>query len=118
MLHIFSRATFARAGGTESMTDCSQCQALCCVVLAFDRSELFAFDKPAGVPCPNLDRKNRCRIHATLREEGFAGCARYDCQGAGPGACQMAAASWRDDADSLGRLYDAFCLIRKGSVAP
>lgn len=118
MLHISSGATFALAGGKGSMTDCSRCQALCCVVLAFDRSELFAFDKPAGVPCPNLDRKNRCRIHASLPEEGFAGCAHYDCHGAGPDACQAVVASWRDDAGALDRLYDAFFLIRKGSVTP
>lgn len=63
-------------------TDCSRCAALCCLALAFDRSPAFAFDKPAGVPCPELDG-HRCRIHAERTERGFAGCVGYDCGGAG-----------------------------------
>jgi hypothetical protein len=89
-------------------SDCTACQALCCVVLAFDRSELFAFDKPAGVPCPQLSKKNRCRIHDELEEHGMAGCARYDCDGAGPRACAATGASWREGDEAMRRLYDAF----------
>ena len=62
--------------------DCDRCAALCCVALAFDRSDLFAFDKPAGEPCRHL-RGHACRIHDRLADEGFGGCVRYDCLGAG-----------------------------------
>ena len=63
--------------------DCSQCAALCCVVLAFDRSSQFAENKLAGAPCRHLDDADRCRIHATRTERGYPGCLSFDCQGAG-----------------------------------
>ena len=63
--------------------DCGQCAALCCAYHAFDSSDQFAIDKPAGVPCPNLTGQGRCKIHASLAEHGFPGCANYDCLGAG-----------------------------------
>ncbi|MBV1867112.1 MAG: hypothetical protein KUG69_04285 [Marinosulfonomonas sp.] len=69
--------------GVSLKADCSQCQALCCVALAFDRSDMFAIDKPAGVACPNLTPDYGCKIHAKLGELGFSGCQRYDCLGAG-----------------------------------
>jgi hypothetical protein len=69
--------------------DCSRCAALCCVALAFDRSALFAFDKPAGVPCPHLGPDLRCGIHACRAQEGFAGCVAYDCSGAGQRATAL-----------------------------
>lgn len=62
--------------------DCGRCFAICCVSPAFSRSSEFAIDKPAGVPCPHL-AEHRCTIHTRLRDEGFAGCAAYDCFGAG-----------------------------------
>lgn len=93
---------------TRTPTDCSSCEALCCVLLAFDRSDLFAFDKPAGVPCPHLNRRNHCRIHDERAELGFGGCVTYDCDGAGPRACSAASESWRDGEDAMRRLYDAF----------
>lgn len=63
--------------------DCARCSALCCLALAFDASELFALDKPAGEACPHLDGCGRCAIHATRAERGFSGCVAYDCLGAG-----------------------------------
>jgi hypothetical protein len=50
--------------------------------MSFDASEAFAFSKPAGVPCRNL-KATRCAVHAQLRERGLAGCAAFDCYGAG-----------------------------------
>ena len=46
------------------VADCSQCFALCCVVPAFTASADFAITKPAGRPCLNLARDDRCTIHA------------------------------------------------------
>jgi hypothetical protein len=63
--------------------DCARCDALCCVLLAFDASDAFAFSKPACAPCRNLADDNRCRVHSTLAEQGFSGCVAFDCQGAG-----------------------------------
>jgi hypothetical protein len=63
--------------------DCERCAALCCVGLAFARSSDFAIDKPAGQPCPNLRPDHRCGVHDRLRHAGFAGCAAFDCLGAG-----------------------------------
>jgi hypothetical protein len=89
------------------MTDCSQCQALCCVVLAFDRDADFAIDKPAGIPCPHL-KNDRCRIHDRRAERGFAGCVRYDCGGAGSRACAKVDGHWSDSPATMSELYDVF----------
>jgi hypothetical protein len=67
----------------ELHADCANCLGLCCVIPAFVASADFAITKPAGVACPNLGDDFRCGIHAQLRERGFAGCAVYDCFGAG-----------------------------------
>lgn len=71
--------------------DCGRCAALCCVAPAFRASADFAIDKAAGVACPNLRGDRRCGIHAHLRERGFAGCAAYDCFGAGQRVTAIAA---------------------------
>lgn len=90
--------------------DCSRCAALCCVALAFDRSEDFAFDKPAGVPCPNLDG-NVCKIHDHLEEAGCRGCAHYECFGAGQRVTAMAPD--HRDLDAFRRMRDVheLCVI-------
>lgn len=94
--------------------DCAQCAALCCVALAFDRSPLFAFDKPAGEPCANLGARGRCAIHAERAAKGFAGCEAYDCLGAGQAVTQdlFGGASWRDDPALLGPMMRAFAVMR------
>ena len=86
---------------TELRADCTQCFALCCMVPAFAASADFALDKPAGHPCPHLHPDSRCGIHAELRPRGFAGCAAYDCFGAGQRVSQVTVGrDWR-----AGRLY-------------
>jgi hypothetical protein len=77
--------------------NCTACAALCCMALAMDKSEAFAIDKPAGLPCPNLDA-HRCKIHKTLEWEGFPGCRAYDCLGAGQRVTQelFGGQSWRE----------------------
>lgn len=68
----------------DLVADCASCAAICCTATAFDACEDFAFDKPAGVACGYLQRDNRCAIHDELAVRGCAGCAVYDCYGAGP----------------------------------
>jgi len=95
--------------------DCARCAALCCVCLAFDESELFAFDKAAGVACPNLNVSHQCAIHAQLEPRGFAGCVRFDCLGAGQRVTQevFQGRSWRDDAALIQPMADAFRAMRR-----
>jgi len=88
--------------------DCSRCVGLCCVALAFDRSAFFAFDKPAGEPCRNLDADHACTIHARLGAEGFRGCMQFDCLGAG----QRATALFPDPGHTS-ELFDAFARMRR-----
>ncbi len=88
--------------------DCSRCAALCCMALAFDAGEDFAIDKPAGLPCPNLER-HLCSIYEDLDEEGFSGCARYSCTGAGQRVTQevFAGQSWQDSPELAGPMSEA-----------
>jgi hypothetical protein len=95
--------------------DCSRCVGLCCVALAFARSADFAFDKPAGDPCVNLDGDDRCRIHPHLRERGFKGCTVFDCFGAGQKVTQhtFGGASWRGDDATRQSMFTVFPLMRQ-----
>ena len=95
--------------------DCGSCDALCCVVLAFDAGDAFAFDKPACTPCHNLTAGNRCRIHADLADQGFAGCVRFNCHGAGQKVTQdlFKGRSWRDNPSLLPAIDEAFRLQRR-----
>ena len=70
-------------------SDCANCAGLCCVGLSFQKGDDFAIDKTSGTPCPNLDNAHRCKIHTTLREDGFEGCIKFDCAGAGQRVTQM-----------------------------
>jgi hypothetical protein len=94
--------------------DCTRCNGLCCVYLAFDRSELFAFDKAAGTPCRHLSDDCRCAIHADLARRGFAGCSRYDCLGAGQRVVQelFGGRSWREGAAVAAAMFSAFRTMR------
>ncbi len=89
--------------------DCARCAALCCVTLAFDRSDLFALDKAAGEPCPHLTGSDRCVIHAEREQRGFAGCAAYDCLGAGQRATGLfGGRSWQREPDLAVPMFEAF----------
>ena len=94
--------------------DCRNCDALCCVLLAFDRSRAFAFDKPAFEPCRNL-AQNRCTIHADLAAKGFPGCTAFNCHGAGQRITQTVfkGRSWRDDPGLMPALDQAFRIQRR-----
>ena len=94
--------------------DCARCAALCCVALAFDRSPLFGFDKPAGQPCRRLTPGGRCSIHAERQARGFGGCVAYDCLGAGQQVTQalFGGRSWRDDPGLLEPMMRAFASVK------
>lgn len=102
------------APSSDLQGDCARCQGLCCVSLAFDRSEWFAFDKPAGEPCRHLLASTRCRQHARLEAAGQGGCASYDCYGAGQRVTQelLPGVSWRHAADEGRALFGAFLRLR------
>lgn len=70
-------------------SDCAKCAGLCCLGLSFQKGDDFAIDKASGEPCPNLDRDHRCKIHATLKDDGFEGCIKFDCAGAGQRVTEM-----------------------------
>jgi hypothetical protein len=95
--------------------DCTRCAALCCVVPAFARSSDFAIDKPAGLPCPNLQPDHRCGIHLELRERGFAGCTVFDCFGAGQHVTQvlLGGHDWRTSTDAGDTAAGVFPVVRR-----
>lgn len=92
------------------LDDCSRCAALCCVALAFDKSNLFAFDKPAGVPCCHINQNGGCGIHAMRKQSGFEGCTGYSCHGAGQRVVQECfdGRDWRSEPNLLARMMRAF----------
>jgi hypothetical protein len=93
---------------SHRVADCDHCAALCCIWLGFDASPAFAFSKPAGEPCSNL-RGERCAIHARKVELGFAGCAAFDCLGAG----QRATAALARGAYTARERYETFTILRE-----
>lgn len=96
------------------VADCDSCFALCCVLLPFAASSGFGIDKPGGTPCPNLAGDDRCRIHATLREDGWSGCSTFDCFGAGQQVSQVTyrGVSWREH-DDLGEMAAVLSVMRQ-----
>ncbi len=99
----------------ELEPDCKSCAAYCCVALAFDHSDMFAYDKPAAEPCRNLNQSHRCKIHQSLDQKGFAGCVRYNCFGAGQRVTQELynGRSWRDHPPDAKEMFDHFHLMQK-----
>jgi len=95
--------------------DCSQCAALCCVLLPFDKSQAFAFDKAGGEPCKHLDACNACSIHEQLSDRGFMGCIAFDCHGAGQRVVQdiFTGQTWRDNPALMTRMGRAFYSMRR-----
>jgi hypothetical protein len=99
----------------ELRADCARCQALCCVSLPFDRGDWFAFDKPANQPCPELHPRLTCGIHEQLRLRGQAGCAEYDCCGAGQRITQelFPGVSWQRQPEARPQLFEAFRRLKR-----
>lgn len=94
--------------------DCSQCFALCCVLLPMQKGESFPVTKPGGRRCHNLEADDRCGIHADLTEQGWSGCVAFDCFGAGQQVSQVtyAGVSWREH-DNLGEMAAVLSVMRQ-----
>lgn len=99
----------------ELVADCANCVGLCCVALAFERSDDFAFSKDADTACRNLEVDYRCRIHPILRSEGMKGCTVFDCHGAGQKVTQtvFGGASWRDSPGTADAMFAVFRIVRQ-----
>jgi hypothetical protein len=95
--------------------DCARCQALCCVSLPFDEGESFGFDKPANAVCRHLGQDFCCRIHRELSARGQAGCAVYDCFGAGQRITQelFAGVSWQREPALRAAMFEAFRRLKR-----
>ncbi len=95
--------------------DCSRCAALCCVAPAFAVSADFAIDKPAGRPCPKLRPDFGCNIHDGQREQGFPGCAVFDCFGAGQQVVQatFGGRNWRQAPELASSMFAIFPIMRQ-----
>jgi uncharacterized protein YjbI with pentapeptide repeats len=111
------RSTPSASGGHRSKlrADCARCAGLCCVAPAFSASADFAIDKRAGQPCPNLRPDFRCSIHDRLRPQGFAGCASYDCFGAGQQVAQVTfgGRDWRRTPEIAPQMFLVFEVMRQ-----
>ncbi|WP_374457099.1 pentapeptide repeat-containing protein [Nocardioides sp.] len=97
----------------ELSSDCSRCFGLCCVLLPFSAAAGFGIDKPGGTPCLNLADDDACRIHATLREDGWPGCTVFECFGAGQHVSQVTyrGVSWREH-DNLPEMAAVLSVMR------
>lgn len=84
----------------EFRPNCEKCHGLCCVALAFQWPH---YEKPAGVPCKNLDENFKCTKWDVLEKEGFRNCRRYSCHGAGQAVAQFSdengLPNWRESAE-------------------
>ena len=96
------------------VSDCASCAGLCCVAPGFDAGDDFAFDKRALAPCRHLGTDNLCRIHETLEDQGFSGCSRFDCKGAGPYVMThiFPRKRWRKDRVILEEIAEAYRRMR------
>jgi hypothetical protein len=113
---VYVRKLTSRIDMDDAMlrADCGRCSAFCCVALAFDRSEQFAYDKACDEACRHLTRSFECRIHTALSQKGFGGCASYDCFGAGQRVHDFyGGRSWRDNPDDAKEMFEMFRLLRK-----
>jgi len=95
--------------------DCSSCFGLCCVALYFSTLDGFPTDKKVGVPCPNLQIDNKCRVHSELSELGYKGCLAFDCFGAGQKISQLTykGLDWRVDLETANEMFDVFLVMRQ-----
>lgn len=98
----------------ETRADCARCAALCCIAYPSDDMPGFSAKKEAGEPCPKLGRDGLCTIYARRTEEGFAGCIRYECFGAGQHVVQTLfdGRDWRDDPALRAPMVEAFLAMR------
>ena len=100
---------------TELHADCARCAGLCCVAPGFTASADFAITKRPGEPCPHLRGDFGCEIHERLRPDGFAGCATFDCFGAGQQVTQVTfgGRDWRRQPDQAAAMFASFAVMRQ-----
>lgn len=105
----------AREIRSSLKADCTQCFGLCCTALNLIASNDFAINKPAGIPCPNLQKDYHCRIHSELREKGFKGCTVFDCLGAGQMIAQttFGGSSWQNQPENAEKMFKAFPVMEQ-----
>jgi uncharacterized protein YjbI with pentapeptide repeats len=84
------------------------------VAPTFSISADFPITKKAGQACPHLQPDLRCGIHPRLRQQGFRGCAIYDCFGAGQKVSQItfAGRDWRQAQTSAKQMFEVFAIMR------
>jgi hypothetical protein len=94
--------------------DCAQCSGLCCVAPPFDADQGFGHDKAAHEPCRHLAPDFRCRIHGRLLENGYPGCASFDCFGAGQRVTQQlfGGRNWSRNPEIAARMFDTYARVR------
>ncbi len=95
--------------------DCASCLGLCCAATGFEKSDQYAFAKPAGDPCRLLQRDFRCGIHNDLAEKGMKGCDLYTCFGAGQNVSQrlFPGVDWRRSPDTAQEVFDTFYKLKE-----
>ena len=98
----------------ETSADCSRCAALCCVAYPSDEMPGFSARKEAGEPCPKLGSDGLCTIYERRADEGFAGCIRYECFGAGQHVVEtlFEGRDWRSDPALLPIMIESFLAMR------
>ena len=94
-------------------SDCASCSGLCCVLLPYAERDGFGATKAGGTPCHHLTGDDACAIHRTLIPDGWPGCTRFECFGAGQHVTHVTygGASWRDQ-DDLGEMGAVFTVVR------
>ena len=115
MSEAHTHAESASEGGRLNLqADCERCFALCCVAPTFSVSADFPITKNAGQACPHLQPDFRCGIHTRLRQQGFRGCAVYDCFGAGQKVSQVtfAGRDWRQAPRTAKQMFEVFAIMR------
>ncbi|WP_051840906.1 pentapeptide repeat-containing protein [Streptomyces sp. NRRL F-5126] len=95
--------------------DCASCFGLCCVALSFSAVAGFPADKDAGEPCRHLGADFGCGVHRELRRRGYAGCAVYDCFGAGQKVSRhtFGGTDWRRAPETAPAMFAALPVMRQ-----
>ena len=98
----------------ETRADCGRCAALCCIAYPSDDMPGFSARKQAGEPCPKLAANGLCTIYKDRAEQGFAGCIRYECFGAGQHVVEtlFGGTDWRDEPGFLTPMVETFLAMR------
>lgn len=93
--------------------DCQNCCALCCTALYFSKTEGFPADKPAGLPCQNLQPDFLCLVHSELEKRNLHGCQAYDCFGAGQIVTKeiFCGRNWSTTPKIAREMFDVFLIV-------